>query len=62
MGYFQVLEITNKESVNIVELVFCGMIEHPLDMCPRVVQLGLLFAFLRSVSLDATGRPSPELS
>ena len=41
LGCFQVLAMTNKAAVNVVEHMFCGMIEHHLDIYPKVVLLGL---------------------
>ena len=41
LGCFQVLTIMNNDVVNIVEQVSCGVAEHPLGICPRVVLLCL---------------------
>jgi hypothetical protein len=34
--YFQFLAITNKAAMNVVERVFCGMVEHLLGICQEV--------------------------
>ena len=41
LGCFQVLAMTNKAALNMVEHMSCGTIEHPLDIYPKVVLLGL---------------------
>ena len=41
LGCFQVLAMTNKAAMNIVEQYPIGTIEYPLDIYPKVVLLGL---------------------
>ena len=41
LGCFRVLAMTNNAAMNIVEHMSLGTIEHPLDIYPKVVLLGL---------------------